>query len=125
MVGEGPNEEEGVSPMVLDDVCHKTVPLPGEKSSAKRGDERPGARGVMEVVVERTNLLAALKRVERNKGSAGVDGMTTAELRGWLGEHWPRVRQQLLDGTWRPQPVLRMTIPKANGGSRELGIPTV
>ena len=53
MVGEGPNEEEGVSPMVLDDVCHKTVPLPGEKSSAKRGDERPGARGVMEVVVER------------------------------------------------------------------------
>lgn len=125
MVGEGPNEEEGESPMVLDDVCHKTVPLPGEKSSAKRGDERPGARGAMEAVVERTNLLAALKRVERNKGSAGVDGMTTAELRGWLVLHWPRVRQQLLDGTWRPQPVLRMTIPKANGGSRELGIPTV
>ena len=68
MVGEGPNEEEGVSPMVLDDVCHKTVPLPGEKSSAKRGDERPGARGVMEVVVERTNLLVPT-RFERGGSS--------------------------------------------------------
>ena len=107
--------------MVLDD----KVPPPGEASAAKRGHERPGARGVMELVVERANLLAALKRVERNKGGAGTDGMTTRELRGFLGEHWPRLRQALLEGSYQPQPVKRVSIPKPDGGVRELGIPTV
>jgi group II intron reverse transcriptase/maturase len=79
----------------------------------------------MERVVERPNLLAAMKRVEKNKGCAGVDGMTTVELRGWLREHWPHLRQELLDGSYRPQAVRRVSIPKPNGGSRELGIPTV
>jgi RNA-directed DNA polymerase len=96
-----------------------------ESSAAGRGTEHPGASGVMERVVERPNLLAALKRVESNKGGAGVDGMTTAELRGWLREHWPQLRRQLLDGSYRPQPVRRVSIPKPNGGQRELGIPTV
>lgn len=107
--------------MVLDD----KVPPPGEASAAKRGSEHPGARGVMELVVERANLLAALRRVERNKGGAGVDGMTTQELRGFLGEHWPRLRQALLEGSYQPQPVKRVSIPKPDGGTRELGIPTV
>lgn len=107
--------------MVLDD----KVPQTGEASAAKRGNEHPGARDVMVLVVERANLLAALKRVERNKGGAGVDGMTTKELRGYLVEHWPRLRRELLDGSYQPQPVKRTTIPKPDGGTRELGIPTV
>lgn len=96
-----------------------------ESSTAGHGTEHPGASGLMERVVERPNLLAALKRVESNKGGAGVDGMTTTELRGWLREHWPRLRLQLLDGSYRPQPVRCVSIPKPNGGQRELGIPTV
>jgi RNA-directed DNA polymerase len=79
----------------------------------------------MESVVERANLLAALKRVEQNKGSPGVDGMTTQDLRAHLVEQWALIRQQLLDGSYRPHPVRRVTIPKPGGGVRELGIPTV
>ncbi len=67
----------------------------------------------------------ALQRVRKNKGSAGIDGMTVKELAGWLVEHWPRVREQLLAGTYQPQPVLRVTIEKRGGGERQLGIPTV
>ena len=79
----------------------------------------------MERVVSRANLLAALKRVEANKGSAGVDGMTTGELRAHLMTAWPRLREELLAGRYRPQPVKRVAIPKSDGGTRELGIPTV
>jgi group II intron reverse transcriptase/maturase len=79
----------------------------------------------MELVVEPANLRAALKRVQQNKGSPGVDGMSTAELSPWLHEHWPRLRLQLLDGSYRPMPVKRVSIPKKGGGTRELGIPTV
>lgn len=80
---------------------------------------------MMERVVERANLLAALKRVEQNKGSPGVDGLTTQDLRAHLFEQWALIRQQLLDGSYRPQPVRRVSIPKTGGGMRELGIPTV
>lgn len=121
MVGEGPNGEEGDTTMVLDD----KRPQHEESSAAKRGHDHPGAGGMMELVVGRENLIAALKRVEQNKGGAGVDGMTTDMLRGWLVENWPRVRQELLDGSYQPQPVRRMTIAKPDGGTRELGIPTV
>lgn len=79
----------------------------------------------MELVLERVNMFAALKRVQRNKGGAGVDGMTTKELPAWLLEHWPRVRQELLDGTYVPMPVRRVSIPKPTGGTRDLGIPAV
>lgn len=79
----------------------------------------------MERVVERPNLLAALKRVRRNQGSPGIDGMTVDELPAYLGEHWPRLREQLLAGTYQPAPVKRQAIPKRGGGMRELGIPTV
>ncbi|HEY6920048.1 MAG TPA: group II intron reverse transcriptase/maturase [Methyloceanibacter sp.] len=79
----------------------------------------------MEAVVERENLRKALARVKRNKGAAGVDGMSVEDLSAYLKEHWPAIRAQLLDGTYKPQPVRRVEIPKASGGTRPLGIPTV
>jgi group II intron reverse transcriptase/maturase len=70
-------------------------------------------------------LLVALKRVKENKGSPGIDGMTVDELPDWLRENWERIREELLAGTYQPQPVKRQLIPKRGGGQRELGIPTV
>jgi RNA-directed DNA polymerase len=88
--------------------------------------ERPAAAGPsMEAVVERENLKQALAQVKRNKGAAGVDGMSIDDLPAYLKEHWPTIRAQLLDGTYKPQPVRRVEIPKASGGMRPLGIPTV
>jgi RNA-directed DNA polymerase len=97
----------------------------GESPTAVRGDERSGLDQLMERVVESSNARAAIKRVRRNKGSPGVDGMTVDELAPHLAEHWLEIREQLLAGTYRPQPVRRHQIPKKGGGVRELGIPTV
>ena len=97
----------------------------GEAEAAVNGTERPGEGDLMELVVERQNLQAALRRVKQNKGSPGLDGMTVGELADHLREHWPRIREQLLAGTYQPQPVKRQAIPKSSGGTRELGIPTV
>ncbi len=92
---------------------------------AKSDAERPASTAqVMEEVCERENLKRALRRVRRNKGSAGLDGMTVEQLPAFLKEHWPAIRAQLLNGTYRPQPVRRVEIPKPDGGSRKLGIPT-
>ena len=77
----------------------------------------------MEEVVERDNLKAALKRVRQNKGSPGTDGMTVDELVVHLRNHWPRIREELLAGTYQPLPVKRQEIPKKAGGVRLLGIP--
>src|SRR5947209_2100614 len=97
-----------------------------EASAAKACLERPAAAGPsMEAVVERENLKKALAQVKRNKGAAGVDGMTVGDLPAYLKEHWLTIRAQLLDGTYKPQPVRRVEIPKASGGTRLLGIPTV
>jgi RNA-directed DNA polymerase len=79
----------------------------------------------MEAVVERANLKKALAQVKRNKGAGGIDGMTIDDLPAYLKKHWPMLREQLLAGTYRPQPVRRVEIPKASGGTRPLGIPTV
>jgi RNA-directed DNA polymerase len=79
----------------------------------------------MEAVVERENLKKALAQVKRNKGAAGIDGMTVDDLAPYLKEHWPAIRAQLLEDTYKPQPVRRVEIPKASGGKRPLGIPTV
>jgi RNA-directed DNA polymerase len=98
----------------------------GEASTAAHGTERSGndeAR-LMERVVERGNVIVALKRVQKNKGSPGIDGMTVEALRLHLRETWLVLREQLLAGTYRPQPVKRQLIPKSDGGMRELGIPT-
>src|ERR1700761_2233631 len=80
---------------------------------------------LMEEVCERENCKQALARVKANKGSAGVDGMTVHELPEFLKQHWPAIREQLLSGTYKPQPVRRVEIPKPDGGGmRKLGIPT-
>jgi RNA-directed DNA polymerase len=63
-------------------------------------------------ICERENLREALQRVKSNKGSAGVDGMTVDGLSAYLKEHWPVIREQLLNGTYEPKPVRRMEIPK-------------
>ncbi|WP_198942572.1 group II intron reverse transcriptase/maturase [Methyloprofundus sedimenti] len=80
---------------------------------------------LMAQVLERNNLLQALKQVVRNKGVAGVDGMTVEELPDYLTQHWPDIKARLETGIYSPQPVLRIEIPKANGKKRKLGIPTV
>jgi RNA-directed DNA polymerase len=79
----------------------------------------------MEQVGERGHLRAALRRVKRNGGSPGTDGMTVEALPGYLREHWPRLREGLLTWTYRPSLVKRVEIPKPCGGVRKLGIPTV
>jgi RNA-directed DNA polymerase len=97
-----------------------------ESLTAKRPAESPAeSERLMEEVVERQNLLEALKRVKANKGSPGVDGMTVQGLPDYLREHWPVLREQLLSGTYEAQPVRRVEIPKPDGGVRKLGIPTV
>jgi len=85
----------------------------------------PGSARLMEVIVGRRNMMAAYKRVVENKGIAGVDGMTCEQLRPYLQSQWEDIKSVLLEGRYEPQAVLRMEIPKPNGGMRVLGIPTV
>ena len=80
---------------------------------------------LMELVVDPQNLERAWRQVRRNRGAPGPDGMTITEFDGWCVEHWPVVKQQLLNGMYRPSPVRRKTIPKDGGGERPLGIPNV
>src|SRR6201982_4315154 len=97
-----------------------------EARAAKACLERPAVAGpLMEAVVERENLKKALAQVKRNKGAPGIDGMTVEALGPYLKEHWLTIRAQLLEGNYKPQPVRRVEIPKASGGLRPLGIPTV
>ena len=97
-----------------------------EACAAKACLERSAVAGPsMEAVVERENLKTALAQVKRNKGAPGIDGMTVETLGSYLKEHWLTIRAQLLEGTYKPQPVRRVEIPKASGGTRPLGIPTV
>jgi RNA-directed DNA polymerase len=97
-----------------------------EARTARTSLERPAVAGPsMEAMVERENLKEALAQVKRNKGAAGIDGMSVDALPAHLKEHWATIRAQLLDGTYQPQPVRRVEIPKASGGVRLLGIPTV
>ena len=111
-------EDRGEAPRAAEE---GTEPL-----AAKRRAESPAiGEQVMEEVCERGNCKQALARVKANKGSAGVDGMTAEQLPEHLKEHWPAIRKQLLSGTYRPQPVRRVEIPKPDGGVRKLGIPTV
>jgi RNA-directed DNA polymerase len=96
-----------------------------ESSAGKRGIESPAiAEQLMEEVCGRENCKQALKRVKANKGSSGMDGMTVQQLPEYLKQHWPAIREQLLSGTYKPQPVKRVEIPKPDGGVRKLGIPT-
>src|SRR5438093_6330313 len=97
-----------------------------ESLMATSGPERPARTNrMMEEVCERENLKEALRQVKGNKGSAGVDGITVGQLTDYLKQHWPVIREQLLNGTYEPKPVRRVEIPKPDGGVRKLGIPTV
>ena len=98
-----------------------------ESHSVANESERPAnTNRIMEEVCERTNLKEALRQVRGNKGSAGVDRMTVDQLGDYLKQHWPAIREQLLNGTYEPKPVRRVEIPKPDGGGvRKLGIPTV
>ena len=96
-----------------------------ESLMATSGSESPARTNrLMEEVCERENLKEALRQVKGNKGSAGVDGITVNQLTDYLKQHWPVIREQLLNGTYRPKPVRRVEIPKPDGGVRKLGIPS-
>lgn len=105
----------------------------GEAVRAPTSDEACGPRcekantgsGLLGTALTRENLQQALKRVRSNKGAAGVDGLDIDQTVEALRTAWPQIREQLLQGTYRPSPVRRVTIPKPDGGQRELGIPTV
>src|SRR3954465_11542771 len=97
-----------------------------EPPMAKSAPESPACvKQLMEEGGGRGNLERAWKRVRSNKGSPGVDGMTIEDARTYLREHWPNIRSQLLSGTYQPQPVKRVEIPKPEGGIRKLGVPCV
>ena len=121
MRGEGPNVKESAPSVSLEGA----MPQSEEAPTAGCGDGHSGTSCLMEEVVRRDNLKAALRRVRQNKGSPGTDGMKTEDLLAYLREHWSRIREQLLAGTHRPSPVKRQEIPKKGGGVRQLGIPTV
>src|SRR5260370_5304038 len=88
--------------------------------------ERPaGTTRLMEEICDRENMEEALRRVKANKGSAGIDEMTVGDIADYLKQHWPAVRELLLNRSYEPKPVSRLEIPKPDGGMRKLGIPTV
>ena len=105
------------------------LPLAPPEDEARPGFRREDAPvclpNLLERALERSNMFRALRRVRRNKGAPGVDGMTVDELPEYLRAHWLEIRESLLNGSYHPQPVLRKEIPKPGGGVRELGIPTV
>jgi RNA-directed DNA polymerase len=110
-------ESRGEAPMAADKGT--------EASKAKRDSEDPALPVLlMEEICQRENLRRALQRVRQNKGSPGIDGMTVKKLLSYLKKHWPQIREQLLAGTYSPEPVKRVEIPKPTGGIRKLGIPT-
>jgi RNA-directed DNA polymerase len=96
-----------------------------ELSTMSHQNENSGADDLMSQVVSRENMKRALKRVQKNKGSAGVDGMSLGKLKSYLITHWREVREELLKGSYQPKPVKRVEIPKPSGGIRQLGIPSV
>lgn len=111
--------KEAVNPQGAEEVPSSSPARIGEMTREKRYNY------LMNLVMERENMLQALHRVERNKGAAGVDGMEIESLRPYLFEHWDDIRTQLFSGTYKPQPVRRVEIPKPDGGVRLLGIPAV
>lgn len=99
-------------------------PVSDEAADPRRDTENTGSALLM-AVLTRENLRQAWKRVKANKGAAGVDGLEIDQAARHLVTAWPTIREHLLRGTYRPSPVRRVTIPKPDGGERELGIPTV
>jgi RNA-directed DNA polymerase len=138
---EGPNEKESLRAMSLERATHqksgqpeRTVKgrgeaLPGrgrdEAHSARQEPEGTGRESLLAQALARANMVLAWKRVKANRGSAGADGLTIEATKEYLKTHWPRLREELQAGRYRPQPVRRVQIPKPGGGMRELGIPNV
>lgn len=87
-------------------------------------DPSTGGSKLMEIICEPENIRRAQKRVRSNKGAPGVDGMTVGQLASYVRRHWPQIKEELLQGTYKPFPVRRKEIPKPQGGIRLLGIPT-
>jgi RNA-directed DNA polymerase len=99
---------------------------PSGGAEARRVVTQPALHdGLMERIVDRANMRRAWKRVKANKGVPGSDGMALEDFPTFARSHWSAIRQDLLDGTYQPQPVRRVSIPKPNGGERWLGIPSV
>lgn len=96
-----------------------------QSTDRREGRERDGASDLLEAILDRNNLNRAYKRVKRNHGAAGIDGMTVEENLPWLKEHREELLRSIRDGSYMPSPVRRKEIPKSDGGVRKLGIPTV
>jgi len=101
------------------------VGVPRDEACGPRHEQESTGSALLQAALTRENLQRALKRVRANRGSAGVDGLDIDQTVRKLVSEWPRIREQLLQGTYRPSPVRRVTIPKPDAGQRELGIPTV
>jgi len=122
----GPSKQKWLTGMWLPDGETGQAGTAGSESWDGRKEERKEqAPGLMEKIISDENAALALSAVERNGGAAGIDGMETKQLRPHLAKHWLAIRSKLLEGTYAPSPVKRVWIPKANGGERPLGIPTV
>ena len=96
-----------------------------QSTDRREGKERDGASDLLEAILDRDNLNRAYKRVRRNHGAAGIDGMTVEEALPWLKEHREELLQSIRDGSYMPSPVRRKEIPKPDGGVRKIGIPTI
>jgi group II intron reverse transcriptase/maturase len=108
-----------------DERISSSAAVGAEMGAAACGQTKAGELRQMDAVVERNNLWQAYERVVRNKGAAGVDGLTVFEFKTWLQQHWPSVKTALLAGNYIPAAIRKVEIPKPNGGVRTLGIPTV
>jgi RNA-directed DNA polymerase len=121
---KGRTNEEGIDPVTdgpTDDARRR-----GE-SESQHGEKQgaPQERTMIEEILDPENLSAAWKRVKRNKGAPGIDGMTVEDFPAFKQEHWPRIATAIREGNYRPAPVRRVWIPKPDGAQRPLGIPTV
>jgi len=128
MANRGTDRSAGMpDPIPEDSGRHPRTYGTGVSGAAMSWDDfRSETRELMDAVVERENMIEALRRVERNKGAAGVDEMPVSELRSYLQGHWSRIKGELLSGSYRPSAVREVMIPKPGGrGMRKLGIPTV
>lgn len=118
---EGPNPEQGKGPASSAAATNPT----GEAVGRRVADQPDPDANLLERILSRPNMLKAWERVKANKGAPGMDNMPIADFMAFAREHWEEIRASLLAGTYQPLPVKRVEIPKATGGTRPLGIPTV
>jgi len=118
---EGPNEEWGGAPMSFHDIENPTGGMPMERVI----DQPTPEQHLLERILSSANMEQAWKRVRANKGASGVDGITIEQFPDHTRSHWKTIRESLMTGSYKPLPVRRVEIPKATGGTRPLGIPTV